>query len=397
MDINAVFINVKSDFSEFEPNEIEIQDDFSKIIAIQVDSIQQKPTDMQEAEEPKGKKLPLLSLKKESPDVDALNYVYHSVSQNPDRVVIKELEDNEQLTFSKESVELKNTEAVENSENLKNKENQANIKKSPVEIKSNDSNKEFKLTPHETLHLTNLEVEKPKTLPKQLISIKNKEESDLHSVVNTTPMVAEVNKLKSKQSDQFDQADQADQADQIVILDNDPEANKNTPLNIQEIKINMPEMPIEIPIEKSSTIQDHANTISIKNFEKEIGERLVDLLKVDGRQVTLKINPPELGKMDINLELNNEIANLSFYTSSMQVKLAIEASMSELKNLFGEQNLSLGEVQVFHQGEDSNNKRHPQELYETREHKNLNTLSKDQKEISNPKNKMSTGTINLFA
>lgn len=130
-------------------------------------------------------------------------------------------------------------------------------------------------------------------------------------------------------------------------------------------------------------------------FEKELGEHLVSMVKENDHQVKLKINPPDLGNIDIDLNWAEEQANISFYAETFQVKAAIEASIAELKNLFNEQSLSLGDVHVFHQTSDSNKRDH-QDFYESQSNENIKTtiIEKAEKEIINKP--LLSGSISVF-
>lgn len=142
---------------------------------------------------------------------------------------------------------------------------------------------------------------------------------------------------------------------QLSVYENISEFNKNNSTDNEYIQTDLQ------PVIQKSEINYDPN--KIEHFEKELGERLISMVKESEHQVKLKINPPELGNVDIDLNLIEEQANISFYTASAQVKASIEASIAELKNLFNEQSISLGDVQVFHQASDEG-KRNAQHFYE---------------------------------
>lgn len=134
---------------------------------------------------------------------------------------------------------------------------------------------------------------------------------------------------------------------------------------------------------------------NIQSFEKEIGENLISMIKESDHQVKLKVNPPELGSIDIDLDWTDEQAHVSFYTENMQVMAAIEASISELKNLFNEQNLSLGDVNVFNQDYRESKKQNEDLYNHAQENDNIESkiLNKSTKQTIN---RPSSGNISVF-
>lgn len=173
---------------------------------------------------------------------------------------------------------------------------------------------------------------------------------------------------------------------QLSVYESTLEFNENNMIESDLVEANSKEN-----IESSEINYDPNQT---QAFEKELGEHLVSMVKQNDHQVKLKINPPELGNIDIDLNLNDEQADVSFYTGNLQVMATIEASISELKSLFNNQNLSLGDVHVFHQSSDEN-KKHHQDFYETQKNENIeqNSIKKSTKEKLN---KPSSGNISVF-
>lgn len=60
----------------------------------------------------------------------------------------------------------------------------------------------------------------------------------------------------------------------------------------------------------------------------------------------LRLHPEELGALQINLQLNNDRAQLHFVTANHQVRAAIEAAMPHLRTSLEESGISLGESSV---------------------------------------------------
>ena len=174
---------------------------------------------------------------------------------------------------------------------------------------------------------------------------------------------------------------------QLSAYENISEFNENSAVENEYIQADAKEI-----IQKGEINYDPSKT---QSFEKELGEHLVSMIKENDHQVKLKVNPPELGNIDIDLNWSNEQANVSFYTGSAQVMTTIEASIAELKNLFNQQNLSLGDVNVFHQASDEHKRNH-QDYNKAQKNENLESqiIKKSVKEkVNNP---LSSGSISVF-
>ena len=140
----------------------------------------------------------------------------------------------------------------------------------------------------------------------------------------------------------------------------------------------------------------HYDRNNLGNFEKGIGERLISMIQENNHQATIKIDPPELGRIDIDLQLKDEKTNLSFYTTNIQVKNTLENSMGELKTMLNQQDLTLGEVTVFHQSFDDHKGNKKNQRSELFYHEKDNDPTNALKSPSFDKPLSRSGTINIF-
>ena len=81
------------------------------------------------------------------------------------------------------------------------------------------------------------------------------------------------------------------------------------------------------------------------NLQQQIGIMLSRNLK----SVDVRLDPPELGAMQVKLSVNNEQAAVNFVVSNSMTKDALEASMPRLKELLEQQGLQLGNADVKQQ------------------------------------------------
>ena len=83
-----------------------------------------------------------------------------------------------------------------------------------------------------------------------------------------------------------------------------------------------------------------------KGWDQAVGERMLWMV---GRQVQgaeVRITPPQLGPIDIRITIQNDQANVTFAAQHGVVREALEASIPRLREMLGENNLQLVNVDV---------------------------------------------------
>ena len=62
----------------------------------------------------------------------------------------------------------------------------------------------------------------------------------------------------------------------------------------------------------------------------------------------VKLTPPHLGPLEIRLNVQNDQANVTFLATHATTREALEAAIPRLREMFGEANLNLANVDVGH-------------------------------------------------
>lgn len=75
------------------------------------------------------------------------------------------------------------------------------------------------------------------------------------------------------------------------------------------------------------------------------------LLNLNLKEAEIRLDPPELGSMQIRIRSDAEQAQINFVVQSQQVKDVLEQSMGRLKEMLAEQGINLGESSVSEQGQ----------------------------------------------
>jgi flagellar hook-length control protein FliK len=84
------------------------------------------------------------------------------------------------------------------------------------------------------------------------------------------------------------------------------------------------------------------------NWGSSLGDRIFWMIGQNLQQAKLKINPPNLGPLEIRVSVQNEQASVSFNAQHAAVKDAIEVAIPRLREMFGENSLQLVNVDVSH-------------------------------------------------
>ena len=90
---------------------------------------------------------------------------------------------------------------------------------------------------------------------------------------------------------------------------------------------------LETPLHSSSWTQD-------------FGEKIVWMAKNDHQSAQLNINPPQLGPVQITLQINGDQASAIFASPHPEVRQAIESSLTQLKEMLSSAGINLGQTDI---------------------------------------------------
>lgn len=89
--------------------------------------------------------------------------------------------------------------------------------------------------------------------------------------------------------------------------------------------------------------------------ENPLADKIFLMINKNENSAKLMIEPAELGPMEIKISQQDGTTHILFNTQTLAAKDAIQSQINELRDIFGQQGLNLGDVGVFHQNEQSNN------------------------------------------
>ena len=82
------------------------------------------------------------------------------------------------------------------------------------------------------------------------------------------------------------------------------------------------------------------------SWSQQFGEKIVWLAKNDQQSAQININPPELGPVQITLNLSGDQAKVTFASPHLEVRQAIENALPQLKEMFLTAGINLGQTNV---------------------------------------------------
>lgn len=83
-----------------------------------------------------------------------------------------------------------------------------------------------------------------------------------------------------------------------------------------------------------------------KGWDQAIGERMMWMIGNRVQAAEVRITPPHLGPIDIRISVQNDQTSVSFVAQHAVVREALEASIPRLREMLGESNLQLANVDV---------------------------------------------------
>jgi flagellar hook-length control protein FliK len=142
------------------------------------------------------------------------------------------------------------------------------------------------------------------------------------------------------------------------------------------------------------------SSLNSPNWSHDFGTRVVWLAKNDQQVAQININPPQLGPVQISISLNGDQASATFTSPHPAVRQAIQDSLPQLREMFSNAGISLGQANVGTQLPSQNREAPYQFGNEARSSGENAILSPDSHASSNPAItpiQRGRGLVDLFA
>jgi flagellar hook-length control protein FliK len=89
-----------------------------------------------------------------------------------------------------------------------------------------------------------------------------------------------------------------------------------------------------------------APSLGTTAWNQALGEKLVWMAAGSQQTATLTLNPPNMGPLQIVLNISNEQATASFFSAQPEVRQALESAFPRLKEMMNEAGIELGQATV---------------------------------------------------
>ncbi|MBL3601394.1 MAG: flagellar hook-length control protein FliK [gamma proteobacterium endosymbiont of Lamellibrachia anaximandri] len=86
--------------------------------------------------------------------------------------------------------------------------------------------------------------------------------------------------------------------------------------------------------------------VSQPGWDQAVGERIQWMLGRNIQSAEIKLTPPNMGPMEIRISVQNDQASVSFIAQQPLTREALEAAIPRLRDMLGEANLNLANVDV---------------------------------------------------
>jgi len=88
-------------------------------------------------------------------------------------------------------------------------------------------------------------------------------------------------------------------------------------------------------------------------WDNQVGQKVIWMVGGEEQSATLELNPPDLGPVQVVLNVSNDMASITFSSQQLEVRQALENSLPRLREMMNESGIALGNASV-NSGNDGN-------------------------------------------
>ncbi len=119
-----------------------------------------------------------------------------------------------------------------------------------------------------------------------------------------------------------------------------------TDKNVSRFAMDLANLNRAMLMESRSEVPPMSKHFAHPEWNQEMGEKILWMVKQEIPSAELRLNPRHLGPVTIRLDVKQDQVSVAFTTQHAAVKDAIEAAMPKLREMFTAQNLNLTDVNV---------------------------------------------------
>jgi len=81
-------------------------------------------------------------------------------------------------------------------------------------------------------------------------------------------------------------------------------------------------------------------------WDDQVGQKVIWMVGGDDQSATLELNPPDLGPVQVVLNVSNDLASVTFSSQQLEVRQALENALPRLREMMSESGIALGDALV---------------------------------------------------
>ncbi|MBE0351586.1 flagellar hook-length control protein FliK [Pseudoalteromonas lipolytica] len=116
-------------------------------------------------------------------------------------------------------------------------------------------------------------------------------------------------------------------------------------LDVHSFQTQAQQQPQSKTVSLDSGVMQAINIIK-SDAAKMLQERVSALLNINNKEAEIRLDPPEMGSMQIRIRSDAEQAQINFVVQNQQAKEALEQSMPRLREMLAQQGIELGESSI---------------------------------------------------
>lgn len=81
-------------------------------------------------------------------------------------------------------------------------------------------------------------------------------------------------------------------------------------------------------------------------WDNQVGQKVIWMVGGEDQSATLELNPPDLGPVQVVLNVSNDLASVTFSSQQLEVRQALENALPRLREMMNESGIALGNATV---------------------------------------------------
>lgn len=104
-----------------------------------------------------------------------------------------------------------------------------------------------------------------------------------------------------------------------------------------------------------TSLQNEALSVYRKDFTNELKDKVMVMMNQKLQQIEIRLDPQELGNVNVKINLQNEQAVVSFTVQNQQAKEAFDQNLGRLKEMLAESGVDVGDANVEQENKQNDN------------------------------------------